>query len=92
MKKGLIFGGIALVVGIGAYMWYKNSLKKISEEFTPADTKIDTTPAFKKGIEDKLALGISTNQIAIAEAQMNRLNQRGGITPTSFGKETQYGA
>ena len=93
MKKGLIFGGIALVIGVGAYLWYKNSLKKISEEFKPSvDTKPDTTTAFKKGIEDKLALGISTNQIAIAEAQMNRLNQRGGITPTSFGKETQYGA
>jgi len=95
MKKGLIFGGIALVIGVGAYLWYKNSLKNISEEAKSEIDSIpkpDTTPAFKKGIEDKLALGISTNQLAIAESKMNRINERGGITPTSFGSSTRYGA
>lgn len=90
MKKGLIFGGLALVIGVGAYMWYKNSLKKISEEFKPsADTKTGSSTAFKKGIEDKLALGISTNQIAITESHNYGSK---GITSTSFGNKTQYGA
>jgi hypothetical protein len=72
MKKGLIFGGIALVIGVGAYLWYKNSLKKISEEFKPSvdpivDSKQDYANALRKSIEDKLALAVSTNQLAMAE-------------------------
>jgi hypothetical protein len=55
MKKALIFGGAALVVGVGAYLWYKNSLKKISDEFTPKEqaTSDSAVVYSKKNLEVK---------------------------------------
>lgn len=68
MKKGLIFGGIALAVIGGAYIWYKNSLKKISEDFKPEVKPTTTgTKTAKQISEEQLALALSTNQKAFAD-------------------------
>jgi hypothetical protein len=51
MKKGLIFGGIALVIGVGAYLWYKNTLKKIKEETAPDKAPDNSAIVYdKKGV------------------------------------------
>lgn len=99
-NKFLIFGGAALVIGVGAYLWYKNSLKKIEEEFKPSvepvvDSVVDSKQAYadslKKRIEDKLALAVSTNQLAMAD--FNTRNQtEESFKPVNSTTNKFYGA
>jgi hypothetical protein len=99
-NKFLIFGGAALVIGVGAYLWYKNSLKKISEEFKPSvepvvDSIVDSKQAYadtiKRRVEDKLALAVSTNQLAMAEP--HNYNQGAeSWKAVDFNSKNPYGA
>lgn len=95
-NKTLIFGGAALVIGVGAYLWYKNSLKKISEEFKPSvqpvvDSKQAYANTIKKITEDKLALAVSTNQLAMADSH-NYTNNVESWKPVDFNTNNPYGA
>lgn len=99
-NKFLIFGGAALVIGVGAYLWYKNSLKKIEEEFKPSvepivDSVVDSKQAYadtlKKRIEDKLALAVSTNQLALADSH-NYTDNVESWKPIDFNSKLPYGA
>ena len=89
MKKGLIFGGIALVMGVGAYLWYKNTLKKIKEETTP-----DKAPDNSATVYDKQGVVIQATQQTLDQLSGKESHNYGsrGITSTSFGNQTKYGA
>jgi hypothetical protein len=96
-NKFLIFGGAALVIGVGAYLWYKNSMKKISEEFKPSvepvvDSKQAYADTIKKRMEDKLALALSTNQLALADSH-NYTNKEESFKAGDFKIDNKfYGA
>ena len=95
-NKFLIFGGAALVIGVGAYLWYKNSMKKISEEFKPSvepvvDSKQAYADTIKKRMEDKLALALSTNQLALADSH-NYTNKEESFKAVDFNIGNKYGA
>jgi hypothetical protein len=97
-NKFLIFGGAALLIGagVGAYLWYKKSLKNVSEESKPSvepivDSKQAISNSIKKQMEDKLALAVSTNQLAMAEP--HNYNQGAeSWQPSAFNSNNPYGA
>jgi hypothetical protein len=101
-NKFLIFGGAALLIGagVGAYLWYKKSLKNVSEESKPSvepivDSIVDSKQAYadtiKRRVEDKLALAVSTNQLAMAEP--HNYNQGAeSWQPSAFNSNNPYGA
>lgn len=97
-NKFLIFGGAALLIGagVGAYLWYKKSLKNVSEESKQSvepmvDSKQAIANSIKKSMEDKLALAISTNQLAMVEP--HNYNQGAeSWKPVAFDSKNPYGA